>query len=122
MDNPTRPIAVRPGLFRAIQAKRSGVRGPFQATASMAQYVQTDMNEFPYPRFFRGGGSGSDRPLVFDREAGSRRMNTPGFQVITDSFARADYCFQAPCSTIFPCNPSSPYAFRMPDRCVWVSP
>ena len=86
----------------------------------MARSVQTDINEFPYRRFYRGNPD-SDLPHVFDREAGSRRLADTQFQTIANPWGSANYCFQAPCSTIFPCEPV-PGAFMMPTRCVWVSP
>lgn len=121
LTDATRPVAVQPMLFDSIQRKQSSVCGPYQATADMARLTQTDMNEFPYRRFYRGNPD-SDLPHVFDREAGFRKIRDTQFQVIANPFASANFCFQAPCSTIFPCDPiSNPY-FNMPTRCVWVSP
>ena len=46
--------------------------------ASFLTPVQTDMDVFPYDRFFRGM-VGCDRPRVFDREAGHRRLNPAAY-------------------------------------------
>ena len=92
--------------------------------ASFLKPVQTDMDVFPYDRFFRGM-VGCDRPRVFDREAGHRRLNPAAYayqyspEVTTPR--RFEGCFQIPCSTILPCVPDT--AYKQPtDFCVNISP
>ena len=110
-----------------IQQKTNPTSGmPNQVFLTPASYlatVTTDRNEFPYPRFFRGRAL-SDKPYIYDREAGVQNIiqivnNTPSnppAQLATTDM----YCFQPPCGTIFPCqaNPNT----RMPSQPVIISP
>jgi hypothetical protein len=87
--------------------------------------VQTDMDHFPYYRFFRGMVD-CPQPRVLDREAGHRRWDQAAYHyqyspdVLTPR--RFEGCFQIPCSTILPCiNPET--AYKQPlDFCVNISP
>lgn len=93
--------------------------------ASYLVPVETDMDNFPYNRFYRGI-AGCSRPRVFDREAGHRRWNNDGYfyqyspSVITPR--KFEGCFQIPCSTILPCI-NVETAYKSPiDYCVNISP
>ena len=93
--------------------------------ASFLVPVQTDMDVFPYERYFRGM-TNCPYPRVFDREAGHRRWNMQNYayqydpEIITPR--RFEGCFQIPCSTILPCvNVESSYK-RPIDYCVNISP
>ena len=85
--------------------------------------ITTDMDVFPYNRFFRGMATCS-RPRIFDREAGHRRHQPVLYGQTTPSSSRVPPfkgCFQIPCSTILPCMPDT--AFKQPiDFCVNTSP
>ncbi|WP_171039863.1 hypothetical protein, partial [Streptococcus pseudopneumoniae] len=73
------------------------------------------------------GVSTIEKPIVYEREAGWRetnhdcyipRFNEPPFQEVT-------YCWQVPCSTIFPCDQmysASGKAVQARDNCVIISP
>lgn len=87
--------------------------------------IQTDMDIFPYDRFYRGMVDCSS-PRVFDREAGHRRWNQQAYlyqynpEVITSR--KFEGCFQIPCSTILPCiNIDSGYKQPI-NYCVNISP
>lgn len=68
--------------------------------------VKTDVNIFPYNRFFRGDRF-SSTPRIWDREAGW----SPLIETIEEDYRAnmsllgdAGACFQIPCSTILPCT------------------
>lgn len=114
----------RKTIARQIHHKLNAERG-FMTPASYLVPVETDMDVFPYNRFFRGMANCS-HPRVFEREAGHRRWNEQGYayqyspQVITPR--RFEGCFQIPCSTILPCI-SSEMAYKSPiEYCVNISP
>lgn len=98
----------------------------FLTPASYLTPIQTDMDIFPYDRFFRGM-TDCTRPRVFDREAGHRRWNQSGaysYQFNPDLVLPRKFegCFQIPCSTILPCiNVETSYK-RPIDFCVNISP
>jgi len=79
----------------------------FYATQNDTSAVLTDMDNFPYERYFRGVPT-SDRPIVFEREAGWRNIENNCYQVenpnVVDNVQK--HCFEAACSTVYPCYPS----------------
>ena len=79
-------------------------RQPFFASQNAASLKVTDMDTFPYPRFYRGIYQ-LEEPVVLEREAGWRprydACYTPTRVVKEES---PIYCWQAPCSTVFPCR------------------
>ena len=95
----------------------------FITPASYLTHIATDLNEFPYPRYFRGRAL-SDVPYIFDREAGFQnilQVRDPSTVSPIANLATTDlYCFQPPCGTIFPCqaNPNN----RMNSQDVIISP
>lgn len=93
--------------------------------ASFLLPVKTDMDIFPYNRYFRGMVD-CPNPRIFDREAGHRRWDMQNYayqfhpEIITPR--RFEGCFQIPCSTILPCV-NVDGAFKRPiDYCVNISP
>ncbi len=77
---------------------------PYYAKSNTVRNMVTDMDNFPYVRFYRGVYN-SDKPGIFDREAGWRQHEQ---QCYTPSLGFKEppypnFCFQAPCSTIYPC-------------------
>lgn len=77
--------------------------------------TRTDMNQFPYQRFFRG---------KFDQASPSVYGRPAGYAPIIESIPTANYtpaptpiqksdCFQNACSTILPCHSN---------QCVYTSP
>mgnify|MGYP003335878145 CR=1 len=65
---------------------------------------RSDVDSFPYKRFFRGEYNNS-RPVVVDREAGwSQRCDknyTPIKKVSEEYYP--NHCFQGPVTTVYPC-------------------
>lgn len=93
--------AVRLGIFRKNNPK------PYIATVRDGRSTFTDMDTFPYPRFYRGVPTSSE-PVVFEREAGFRIRDDPCYRVTkcSDKPGPNDYpkhCFEAACSTVYPC-------------------
>jgi len=84
--------------------------------------ITTDMDVFPYNRFFRGMPS-CDRPRVFDREAGHRRWRNDEYRGRQHLPPPKPFegCFQIPCSTILPCIKDTAYKNNV-DFCVYTSP
>jgi len=93
--------------------------------------ILTDVNEFPYRRFFRGKID-SDMPHIWDREAGFSPLSTSlQHNSYPDSsslfIASPNTPFQVPCSTQFPIPPLSKNNDKSPFEssqfgCVFLSP
>ena len=67
----------------------------------------TDMDTFPYPRFYRGDAR-SDKPIIFEREAGWLPRNDFCYKipvVKNEIKLYPNHCFQAAPSTTYPCYP-----------------
>jgi hypothetical protein len=79
---------------------------PFYATANYAESVVTDMDNFPYNRFYRGVYYSSD-PIVFEREAGWRSPYNNCYKnsCCQGIIEKPSICWQNACSTILPCAP-----------------
>jgi hypothetical protein len=87
---------------------------PYFSTMNDAESVITDMDHFPYTRFFRGVYHSSD-PVVFEREAGWRPPRDEcyrGCYYYNPEYP--DHCFETACSTVFPCYPK--YLTKYSDR------
>ena len=79
---------------------------PFYATKELVQSTITDMDEFPYKRFFRGEYA-NKCPVVFEREAGWRPLHNNCYkEIVTPQQCEHPYCWQMPCSTVYPCRAS----------------
>ncbi len=79
---------------------------PYYATVKDATSILTDMDHFPYTRYFRGVYN-SPQPVVFEREAGWRPTHNNCYNVnvnLADN-PYPDHCFEAACSTVYPCYP-----------------
>jgi hypothetical protein len=105
-----------------IAAKVSA--SPFFASQNAAPLTVTDMDTFPYPRHYRGIYQLSE-PVVFEREAGWRQRHdvcyTPLYEYTPSN---PQYCWQVPCSTVFPCRKAmSPEALAVAQEynCVPIS-
>ena len=88
---------------------------PFYGTSDGVVSVTTDMDHFPYTRFYRGVPSSSE-PIVFEREAGWRPIRNSCYSV-NNCDKKSNYpnhCFEGACSTVFPCYPQ--YLQRFSDR------
>jgi hypothetical protein len=88
---------------------------PYYGTINGAESVITDMDHFPYTRFFRGVPSSSD-PVVLEREAGWRPQRDSCYSVnkCNQESPYPNHCFEAACSTVYPCYPQ--YLQKFSDR------
>lgn len=85
--------------------KKINSNGPYFPSNELIFNTHTDMDEFPYRRFFRGKAHDYN-PNIFEREAGYSPIITK-----IDTTNKVDQslligpstCFQLPCSTISPC-------------------
>ncbi len=85
-----------------IEAKVSSQ--PFFASQNAVNLTVTDMDTFPYPRFYRGIYQ-TTKPVILEREAGWRQRHDMCYQPIrNDPLEIPRYCWQVPCSTVFPCH------------------
>lgn len=76
----------------------------------------TDMDNFPYQRFYRGQYEQS-MPVIFDRKAGYRFVEQRCYKTQTDyAIPYPNYCYESACSTIYPCVPGQLIA----DTRAWV--
>ena len=89
-----------------IVSKKAPV--PYYSTVSQAKEVITDQDTFPYPRYFRGSAM-SSLPIVAEREAGWRPRHDSCYRINEPPCLAGppppNNCFQAPCSTVYPCYP-----------------
>ena len=78
---------------------------PYYATKECTRSVITDMDHFPYRRFYRGEYHSID-PIILEREAGYRqRQDRKYIQLVESTVVRPEYCWQYPCTSIKPCKP-----------------
>ena len=107
-------------IEQQIQNKLLCDSKPFFPDPSTIYSTPTDMNEFPYRRFFRGNFE-SSYPIVYERTAGY----APIIQTIKPSppatLIHSTGCFQTPCSTVLPCNPQKTH-LSPSSGCVRISP
>jgi hypothetical protein len=84
--------------------------------------VKTDVNIFPYNRFFRGDRF-SSQARIWEREAGwSPLIETiKQDEKINMSLLDQRSCFQIPCSTILPCSGNNRYQASTQSK-VYISP
>ena len=80
-------------------------RQPFFASQNAASLTVTDMDTFPYPRFYRGIYQ-LEEPVVMEREAGWRPRHDACYTPVKAKCTEKgpEYCWQVPCSTVFPCR------------------
>lgn len=99
MDNKT--------LIRREIAAKINAQRPYAPPPDSIFRVRTDVNIFPYNRFFRGRRT-DFQPRIWDREAGwsplQQEIDTRN--PVNMSLQDSDACFQIPCTTILPCKPS----------------
>ena len=88
---------------------------PHVGTLNGASSVLTDMDHFPYTRFYRGVPS-SSQPVMFEREAGWRPQRESCYKLhkIQEQDPYPNHCFESACSTVYPCYP--PYLEKRSDR------
>lgn len=79
---------------------------PYFANADTVDNMITDMDHQPYTRWFRGVYYYPD-PIIMEREAGWRpiRNSCYGLVMPPQENPEPQHCFEAPCTTTFPCYP-----------------
>ena len=89
---------------RQIERKNSPL--PYYANSLSSRHVITDYDHWPYDRWFRGVYYFSE-PVIAEREAGWRPQQQSCYNILPPPTRVEEprYCFEAPCSTNFPCNP-----------------
>jgi hypothetical protein len=93
---------------REIQKKLNSFH-PYYPTTQSIFHIKTDMNTFPYQRFFRGQRD-SYHPIVWDREAGFSPIiaNLDTQNLVSPALeTKSTTCFQIPCTTVLPCISNS---------------
>ena len=79
---------------------------PYYAPLELVKESITDMDTFPYPRFFRGRSDATEA-TVYGRPAGFRPREDACYQPRLEHPLGDDpghcFCFQPPCSTTLPC-------------------
>jgi hypothetical protein len=80
---------------------------PYFATNKTVLNTITDMDHFPYTRYYRGVYYHPD-PIVMEREAGWRNINNSCYEQRKDIQKEEEpkHCFEVACTTNFPCYPS----------------
>lgn len=80
---------------------------PYYATRDATASALTDMDHFPYKRYFRGVYY-ENNPIVMEREAGFRpRRDSCYTRLSIPEPNPPNYCWEYPCSTVKPCKPKS---------------
>ena len=78
---------------------------PYYASNQQVQGVVTDMDVFPYTKYYRGVYD-NPNPTVMDREAGFRKWcNSCYTPYIPGYYDYPNHCFEGPCSVVYPCYP-----------------
>jgi len=90
--------------IRQMIAKKNS-SNPYTATETSVSHIITDMDNFPYNRYYRGVATASD-PIIYDREAGWRIRNDNCYKLILpmQPVNQPQHCFQNACTTIIPCH------------------
>ena len=83
-------------------------------------HVQSGINEWPYPKTFRGSPS-TAIPHVWERQAGYQHIVSPPLTSFTPKPFFMDTCFQPACNTLFPCRKDQTF-LPLQDHCVFHSP
>ena len=98
---------------------------PYFALDSTVTNVVTDMDHFPYSRWYRGVYDFSE-PIVAEREAGFRKLENDAYKprIPIKPEKNRPLCFQAPCSTVYPCFADDKNSKKhcMNDNCITFSP
>ncbi len=86
-------------------ARKNGTQ-PYLANNKMVTNVVTDQDHFPYSRWFRGVYYFPE-PVIAEREAGWRPRHNSCYDLVVPPMEEKvpNHCFQAACSTIYPCYP-----------------
>lgn len=80
---------------------------PYFGTEQSAKTTITDMDHFPYSRYFRGV-SYFPEPIVMEREAGYRITNNSCYEMnCCVKEEKPQYCWGLPCSVVLPSTPEN---------------
>ena len=110
-------------IKKQIETMMTSSKGYFPQPSEIFQ-VDTDINVWPYNRQFRGSPS-STEPIIWEREAGFRQILPQSAVPSVVGFPEQPggrLCFQAPCSTIFPCRKPYQVFQGNKEHCVYTSP
>ena len=85
-------------IRKKIQYKKA-----YYATEDSSMLITTDMDRFPYPRWFRGVPE-QDKPVIIEREAGyhmilKQKKEKPA---VSEYSEYPKHIFTSPCSTVLP--------------------
>lgn len=88
---------------------------PYYSNSQTVTNVITDMDHFPYSRYFRGV-SYFPEPIIFEREAGWREQEPDCYRTSCSGKTTPypNHCFESACSTVYPCYP--PYFSKFSDK------
>ena len=106
-------------IKKQIERKKSSY--PFLASSTLVINSPTDIDEWPYHRYFRGKRDSYD-PIVWDRAAGFRHLENDGPPSKPPKEWKTNLCFQYPCSTILPCENNDKLFEATVNRPVFISP
>lgn len=105
-NNPNRDLTSKNINFirRQIALKNKSI--PYYAFQDTIKHVSEDLDHFPYTRFYRGQAK-SDKPIVFEREAGYRQQHDKCYKPLikVKEPHKPSHCFEGPCSVVYPCYP-----------------
>ena len=108
-------------IKQQIEQKKSSM--PYFCPPGVFTAVKSDLDEFPYRRFFRGQ---ADKlyPTVWDRGAGyAKVISSPAFNERPKaSSGLTNLCFQIPCSTVLPCKKNNDTKLHNTYNAVYYSP
>lgn len=83
--------------------QKNNYNKPYYASNKTIYQFATDLDHFPYERNFRGIYN-FDYPVINERQVGWRPRNDSCYRQISfPVIKKAEFCWQYPCSTIFPC-------------------
>ena len=88
----------------------------YYATETTATNIVTDMDRFPYPRWYRGVAE-SDKPVIIEREAGYHMI----LREEPKKKEKGEYpkhVFVTPCSTVLPVYSKEPPSSAISQFCV----
>ena len=88
------------------EIRKKNQNNPYYAYQSTVKPVTTDMDSFPYKRFYRGQYD-SPTPIVMSREAGYRVRHDKCYKPLikAEVTPKPNHCFEGPCSVVYPCYP-----------------
>ena len=88
---------------------------PYYGTSNDTSKTLTDMDNFPYTRFYRGVYN-STMPIVIEREAGWRPIYKNCYipNKCENPIEYPNHCFESACSVVYPCYPQ--YLAKIADR------